>query len=86
MADNAAIEYDRSISMAPSDKIHLSLLDTGYPFSVTGNNRVMGLHETFVRLINQMTDSRATSTRKPNNQTAGEYHIWIKDTPLRVIV
>jgi len=59
--------------MAPSDKIHRSLLDTGYPFSMTGNNRVMGLHETFVRLIKQMTDSRAAaSTRKPNNPTAGE--------------
>jgi len=40
---------------------------------MTGNNRVMGLHETFVRLIKQMTDSRAAaSTRKPNNPTAGE--------------
>jgi len=60
--------------MAPSDKIHRSLLDTGYPFSMTGNNRVMGLHETFVRLIKQMTDSHAAaaSTRKPNNPTAGE--------------
>jgi len=45
MADNATIEYDKAFYMAPSDKIHRSLLDTGYPFSMTGNNRVMELHE-----------------------------------------
>jgi hypothetical protein len=72
--------------MAPSDKIHRSVLDTGYPFFMTGNNRVMGLHETFVRLFKRMTDRRVTSTRKPNNPTAGEYHAWIKDPTLRVIV
>jgi hypothetical protein len=42
----------------PNDKIHVSLQDTGYPFAMTGNNTVMDLQETIVRVIKPVTDGR----------------------------
>jgi hypothetical protein len=52
---------------AHKDKIHLSLQDTEYP-SMT----VMGLQETFVRLIKRMSDSQVAARSILNTNRGGE--------------